>query len=68
MKKDTFEVLRRYYNTCLESFHPSEEALKTNICGFLNCLYVTDEIDEIEYSKIVQHLKKKTKLTIRVIK
>ena len=67
MKKDTFKVLRRYYNTCLESFHPSE-ALKTNICGFLNCLYVTGEIDEIEYSKIVQHLKKKTKLTIRVIK
>lgn len=41
MKKDTFEVLRRYYNTCLESYFPSDEELKASICCFLNCLYVT---------------------------
>lgn len=58
MKKETFKLIRKYYNSNLQ-IGMTKEQFKTNICGFLNALYFMDMIDSADYSKIIKHIKKR---------
>lgn len=57
MKKETFKLIRKYYNSNLQ-IGMTKEQFKTNICGFLNALYFMDMIDSADYSKIIKHIKR----------
>ena len=67
MKKETFKLIRKYYNSNLQIGMPKEQ-FKTNMCGFLNALYFMDMIDSIDYCKVIQHIKKGTTLTAKAMK
>lgn len=67
MKKETFKLIRKYYNSILQIGMPKEQ-LKTNMCGLLNGLYFMDMIDCIDYCKVIQHIKKGTRLTRKAMK
>lgn len=67
MKKETFKLIRKYYNSNFTSGMPKEQ-FKTNICGFLNALYFMGMIDSFEYCKVIQHIKKGTMLTAKAMK
>lgn len=67
MEKKTFTMIRNYYNGCLRACG-SKLHFTSNMCGFLNALYLTGVIDCTEYSKIVKHFKTGTKLTAKAMK
>jgi hypothetical protein len=67
MKKETFKLIRKYYNSNLQIGMPKEQ-FKTNMCGFLNALYFMDMIDSNDYCKVINHIKKGTKLTAKAMK
>lgn len=67
MKKETFKLIRKYYNSNLQTGMPKEQ-FKTNMCGFLNALYFMDMIDSNDYRKVIQHTKKATMLTAKAMK
>ena len=66
MKKETFKLIRKYYNSNLQTGMPKEQ-FKTNMCGFLNALYFMDMIDSIDYCKVIKHIKKGTMLTSKAM-
>ena len=67
MKKETFKLIRKYYNSNLQIGMPREQ-FKTNMCGFLNALYFMDMIDSVDYCKVIKHIKKSTMLTAKAMK
>lgn len=67
MKKETFKLIRKYYNSNLQIGMPKEE-FKTNMCGFLNALYFMDMIDSVDYCKVIKHIKNGTMLTTKAMK
>ena len=67
MKKETFKLIRKYYNSNLQIGMPKEQ-FKTNMCGFLNALYFMDMIDSNDYCKVINHIKKGTMLTTKAMK
>ena len=67
MEKETFKLIRKYYNSNLQIGMPNEQ-FRTNMCGFLNALYFMDMIDHSDYRKVIQHIKKGTRLTSKAMK
>nr|DAE13776.1 MAG TPA: hypothetical protein [Podoviridae sp. ctza028] len=66
MEKETFEMIRSYYNKKLPDM--TREQFKANMCGYLNCMIELDKIDYMEYAKIVRHISTRKKLTVRAMK
>ena len=67
MKKEVFKMIIHYYNSNLVLYGLDEKS-RSNICGFLNAMFMIDEIDASEYSKIIKHFKTGKKLTLKAIK
>ena len=67
MKKEVFKMIRHYYNSNLVLYGLDEKS-RSNICGFLNAMFMIGEIDAGEYSKIIKHLKTGKKLTLKAMK
>ena len=67
MEKKTLNMLRTYYNNGL--IHAdSRQQFSSNICGYLNALYMLGLIDAHEYGCIAKHIVTEKKLTIRIFK
>lgn len=67
MKKKTFKMIRHYYNSNLVLYGLDEKS-RSNMCGFLNAMFMIGEIDASEYGKITKHFKTGTKLTAKAMK
>lgn len=66
MEKETFEIIRSYYNKKLPDL--SREQFKANMCGYLNCMIELGKIDYMEYAKIASHISTRKRLTTKVFK
>lgn len=67
MKKEVFKMIRHYYNSNLVLYGLDEKS-RSNICGFLNAMFMIGEIDAGEYGKIIKHFKTGKKLTLKAMK
>lgn len=67
MKNETFKIIRHYYNSNLVLYGLDEKS-RSNICGFLNAMFMIGEIDSSEYGKITKHFKTGKKLTLKDMK
>lgn len=67
MEKKTLNMLRTYYNNGMIHADSSRQ-FYSNICGYLNALYMLGLIDSTEYGCVVRHIRTGKKLSVRIFK